>query len=149
VPTPQGWAEQQLKDAPQVCELVVELPLAVGGLAGEQDPFELAGVQVDQGAPPRRGAARWYTWQQYALKERWARPSICCRVRAAWRRSFAAASWGPGSAGRACRWTSGSVRTSRPGSGTRSGSRTSTVSGPADASTKHTLARWGTHPSTG
>ena len=35
---------------------MVELPLAQGGLAGEQDPLELAGVQVDQGAPPvRRG----------------------------------------------------------------------------------------------
>ena len=40
----------------QVGELVVELTLAEGGLAGEQDPLELAGVQVDQGAPP--GAAR-------------------------------------------------------------------------------------------
>jgi hypothetical protein len=40
----------------EVGELVVELPLAVGGLADEQDPRELSGVQVDQGAPP--GAAR-------------------------------------------------------------------------------------------
>ena len=35
---------------------MVELPLAQGGLAGKQDPLELAGVQVDHGAPPvRRG----------------------------------------------------------------------------------------------
>ena len=40
----------------QVGELVAELPLAQGGLAGKQDPLELAGVQVDQGAFP--GAAR-------------------------------------------------------------------------------------------
>jgi amphi-Trp domain-containing protein len=36
----------------QVGKLVVELTLAVGGLAGEQDPFELAGIQGDHGAPP-------------------------------------------------------------------------------------------------
>ena len=39
----------------QVGELVVELPLAQVD-RGQQDPLELAGVQVDQGAPP--GTAR-------------------------------------------------------------------------------------------
>ena len=39
----------------------------------------------------------------------------CCRVRTGWRASCAAGSWVPGWAGRACRWTSGSARPSRPG----------------------------------
>ena len=41
------------------------------------------------------------------------------RARAGWRRSCAAGSSGPGWAGRACRWTSGTPRRSRPGSATR------------------------------
>ena len=78
IPTPEEWAEEQLKNAPprsdewakrvariycldisddeRVGELLVELPLANGGLAGKQDPLELVRGQVDQGAPP--GAAR-------------------------------------------------------------------------------------------
>jgi hypothetical protein len=40
----------------QVGELVAELLVPQRGLAGKQDPLELAGVQVDQGAlPVRRG----------------------------------------------------------------------------------------------
>ena len=62
-----------------------------------------------------------------------ARPWTCSRVRAGWRRSCVAGSSGRGSAGRACRWTSGSPSRSRPGSATPSPSETSTASGPEAA----------------
>ena len=48
-----------------------------------------------------------------------ARPSTCCPGRAGWRASCAAGSSAPGWPGRACRWTSGTPRRSRPGSATR------------------------------
>ena len=48
-----------------------------------------------------------------------ARLSTCSPARPGWPHSCAAASWGPGWAGRACRWTSGTPRPSRPGSATR------------------------------
>ena len=48
-----------------------------------------------------------------------ARRSTCCPAPAGWRRSCAAASSAPASAGPACRWTSGTPRPSRPGSATR------------------------------
>jgi hypothetical protein len=41
------------------------------------------------------------------------------RGRAGWRRSCGPGSWEPGWPGRACRWTSGTARTSRPGSAAR------------------------------
>jgi hypothetical protein len=39
----------------QIGELVVELPLAVGGLAGEQDSLELAGSRSSRCAPGTGG----------------------------------------------------------------------------------------------
>ena len=48
-----------------------------------------------------------------------ARPWTCCPARAGWPASCAAGSSAPGWAGRACRWTSGTPRPSRPGSATR------------------------------
>ena len=70
-----------------------------------------------------------------------ARRSTCCRVRAGWRRSCAAVSSAPGWAGRACRWTSGTARPSRPRSATRSSCATSTASGPAGATSPRRRAR--------
>ena len=61
------------------------------------------------------------------------RPWTCCRARAGWRRSCGGGSWGCGWAGRACRWTSGTPRRSRRGSGTRCCCGTGTASGPAAA----------------
>ena len=70
-------------------------------------------------APPRpapgRGRCRRYRGRCSRLSgagRRWsgrssARRWSCCRVRAGWRRSCAAGSSAPGSAARACRWTSG------------------------------------------
>jgi hypothetical protein len=48
-----------------------------------------------------------------------ARRSTCCPGRAGWPASCGAGSSGPGWPGRACRWTSATPRTSRPGSATR------------------------------
>ena len=62
-----------------------------------------------------------------------ARPSTFWRARAGWRRSCGAGSSGPGWAGRACRWTSGTPRRSRPGSATRSSCGTASAGGPAAA----------------
>jgi hypothetical protein len=70
-----------------------------------------------------------------------------CPVPAAWPRSCAAASSAPGWPGRACRWTSGTARTSLRGSATRSPCGTSTASGPAGATSRPRPARC-TTPST-
>ena len=70
-----------------------------------------------------------------------ARPWICSRARAGWRRSCGAGSSAPGWAGRACRWTSATPRPSRPGSATRSSCGTSTVSGRAGVTSPPRRAR--------
>jgi hypothetical protein len=61
--------------------------------------------------------------------------------RAAWRRSCGGGSWARGWAGRACRWTSGTPRRSRPGSATRCCCGTGTASGPAAAPSPPAPAR--------
>ena len=76
---------------------------------------------------PRSAAAKRWRWQ--SSERRW----ICYRVRAGWPRSCAAGSSAPASAGRVCRWTSGSARMSRPGSAMRSGCGISTAVSPAAA----------------
>ena len=69
------------------------------------------------------------------------RPWICCRVRAGWPASCGGGSSGCGWAGRACRWTSGTPRRSRPGSATRCCCGTGTASGPAAAPSPPAPAR--------
>ena len=76
-----------------------------------------------------------------------ARPSTCCPARAGSPRSCAAASSAPASPARACRWTSGTPRPSRPGSATRCCCGTGTASGPAAAPSPPAPARC-TTPST-
>ena len=70
-----------------------------------------------------------------------ARPSTWSRVRAGWRRSCAAGSTAPGSAGPACRWTSATPRPSPPASATRSSCGTGTASGPGGATSPPRRAR--------
>ena len=67
------------------------------------------------------------------------RPAV--RARAGWPASCAAGSSAPGWAGRACRWTSGTPRRSRPGSATRCCCGTGTASGPAAAPSPPAPAR--------
>ena len=84
-------------------------------------------------APPRPGP-RW-------SRPSSARPSTCYPAPAGWRASCGAGSSGPGWAGRACRWTSGTPRRSRPGSATRCCCGTGTASGPAAAPSPPAPAR--------
>ena len=83
--------------------------------------------------PPGRG--------RLSSKPSSARRSIYCRVRAGWRRSCGAGSSAPGWAARACRWTLGTARPSRPRSATRSSCGTSTASGLAGATSPRRRAR--------
>ena len=69
------------------------------------------------GRPPRGGAATPPGMPSKKLSS--ARPSTCCPAPAGWPASYAAGSWAPASAAPACRWTSATARTSRPGSATR------------------------------
>ena len=98
--------------------------------------------------PPRRGrscclprtcsATRPSSGPSLARRSRW------CPARAGWPRSCAGSSSAPASSARACRWMSGTATMSRPRSGTRSGCGISSASGPADASSKHTVTGWPT-----
>ena len=106
--------------------------------AGRPGRRRHAGTAVPAGAtapaPARPRPPRTPPWPGRPSSARSsARPWTCSRVRAGWRRSCVAGSSGRGSAGRACRWTSGSPSRSRPGSATPSPSETSTASGPEAA----------------
>ena len=77
-------------------------------------------------APPRTGDGRGHGGRRTpprpgrrSSKPSSARPWTCCPGRAGWPRSCAAGSSGRGSAGRACRWTSGTPNRSRRASATR------------------------------
>ena len=103
---------------------------------GDRRPARPPGMTAPPGRchPPSAAGRRW---RRRSSARRWS----WCRVRAGWRRSCAAGSSAPASAAPACRWTSATARTSRPGSATRSCSGISTASGPAAACSPPPRAR--------
>ena len=70
-----------------------------------------------------------------------ARPWTCCPAPAGWRVSCVGGSWAYASAARACPWTSGTARPSRPGSATRWCYGTASAGGPAGATSPRRRAR--------